>query len=72
MIKYKIMFYKSLKRINDLNKNRKFSFITNNKIKKNNIKKLFEKKYKILKINSLIFKKKKKKKLFIILLNDKK
>ncbi|MGX7583137.1 hypothetical protein ACWNX6_00725 [Candidatus Vidania fulgoroideorum] len=60
----KLKFLSSLKRVNDLNKNKKISFLTEKKIKKNIIKFHLKKKYKIRKVNCL--KKKGGRKLFII------
>ncbi|UOQ27930.1 50S ribosomal subunit protein L23 [Candidatus Vidania fulgoroideae] len=64
MKKIKFTFLNSLKRINDFNKNKKISFITDRRVRKGNVLFLFRKRYKIVKINSLI--KSNNKKMFIL------
>ncbi|UOQ33149.1 50S ribosomal subunit protein L23 [Candidatus Vidania fulgoroideae] len=64
MKKIRFKLYSSLKRVNDYNKNKKISFLTDKKVKKRNVLFFLSKKYKISKINSLI--RNDNKKLFIL------
>ncbi|UOQ38074.1 50S ribosomal subunit protein L23 [Candidatus Vidania fulgoroideae] len=64
MKKIEFTFFSSLKRINDFNKNKKISFLTDRSVRKENVLFLLRKKYRIVKINSLI--RSNNKKMFIL------